>query len=78
VEHLFRRGIGVVAEPNAESLGEAIIRLAQNPQQAKAFEREARSLAEGELNWSALAEKLESFYSNLAGTIEAQLGVIQA
>ena len=65
VEPLFQHEIGVATNDDPQSLANGIIQIAQNPEQAKYFGQKARALAEGELNWATLVERLEAFYKRV-------------
>jgi glycosyltransferase involved in cell wall biosynthesis len=62
---LFRHSIGIATDDNPQSLADGVVQIAENPDQAREFGRNARTLAEGDLNWSKLAERLESFYERV-------------
>jgi glycosyltransferase involved in cell wall biosynthesis len=59
---LFRHEIGVLTDDDPASLAQGLIQIAQQPAQAEYYGRQARALAEGELNWTRVTEQLETFY----------------
>jgi glycosyltransferase involved in cell wall biosynthesis len=65
VERLFQHGVGRLAKDDARSLADGIVYLARHRAEAEQFGKQGRALAEGELNWSNLAKRLEEFYERV-------------
>ena len=59
---LLDQGIGIGTQDTPEAVAEGIVQLASHPEFAEQLGRRGRALAEGDLNWSRLAEKLEDLY----------------
>lgn len=65
VAALFKEDIGIATDDDPRSLANALVQIAQNPVQTAYFERNARALAEGKLNWMGIVEQLEMFYNRV-------------
>lgn len=58
---------GLSAKCTPEAFTSAIVQILERPERWEAMGRAARSLAEGSLNWSALANSVEPFLRRIAG-----------
>ena len=61
------RKFGHLTEDTPESLAEAVLALLTNPALGREFGRNARLLAEEELAWEKIVNKIEAFYFRLIG-----------
>jgi glycosyltransferase involved in cell wall biosynthesis len=67
-EHFVKQyGVGYLASPNPESMGNAIQQALQNPEELEYKGRQARILIENEYNWGSRTTKMLKVYENLAG-----------
>jgi glycosyltransferase involved in cell wall biosynthesis len=66
VADLVRRGnFGLVAADNPAALAVQVLALIRDPEEREAMGRRARQLAESELTWDQIAERLEQFYRKI-------------
>lgn len=61
-----RYDIGVLAEDNPQAFAEAVVGLLHDPARRAGMMTAARALAEGDLSWESLVDRLEEFYIKLA------------
>ncbi|MGI8908845.1 MAG: glycosyltransferase family 4 protein [Candidatus Sumerlaeaceae bacterium] len=64
---LRRYGVGLLAEPNAESFAKAIIHQVGRPHEWRALGAATRDAAEQHFNWNQVCEKLFAFLSRHTG-----------
>lgn len=60
-----RYDIGVLAEDNPQAFAEAVVGLLHDPSRRAGMMIAARALAEGDLSWERLVDRLEEFYIKL-------------
>jgi glycosyltransferase involved in cell wall biosynthesis len=66
IKPMFERyDVGIATEPTSESIAQGIMSVYNNPDVAEHYSRQARLLAEGDLNWAKLTEGVETFYLKL-------------
>jgi len=58
-----RHGAGWTCPPNTEAMARTLLRALRNPEARRRAGERARELAQGELAWSVLAERLEAAYN---------------
>jgi glycosyltransferase involved in cell wall biosynthesis len=61
-----RYDIGVLADDNPQAFAEAVVGLLHDPDRRARMMTAARALAEGDLSWERLVDRLEEFYIKLA------------
>ena len=64
--YLERGGAGWAVEPNAEAFGEALLARLEDPSALEEAGTRARELAEGELSWSRIGDRIERAYEAVA------------
>jgi glycosyltransferase involved in cell wall biosynthesis len=62
VKPMFEKEIGVATDDNAQALADGLVKLARDPKKMEYYGRQARAMAETDLNWDRLVEQLEAFY----------------
>lgn len=67
VEQLLRLGVGVTADDNPQALAAALDFLHTHPDEGQRLGRQGRLLAEGELNWRRVTQRLAAFYDEIHG-----------
>jgi glycosyltransferase involved in cell wall biosynthesis len=60
-----RYDIGVLADDNPQAFAEAVVSLLHDPARRAGMMAAARALAEGDLSWERLVDRLEQFYIKL-------------
>jgi glycosyltransferase involved in cell wall biosynthesis len=62
VKPMFEKEIGVATDDNSQALADGLVKLARDPKKMEYYGRQARAMAETDLNWDRLVEQLEAFY----------------
>lgn len=72
IEPLFHHEIGLITEAHPKAFANAMVEVAQEQEKAEYYGRQARALAEKDLNWERIVAKLENFYKDLVETPREQ------
>jgi len=66
--YVLKDGVGLLVEPNVESVSDSIMNLIENKELAKTMGGRGRKLIEEEYNWEVLGRKLVEFYESLVSS----------